>query len=128
MSKTEDLEKLDRVVKDADIRLRATKSKIDIIDREMLFLDPVTAALEANVRFLKRSDTIAIAGEFKKSKDELNKAKIRMVGLKLERGRHVKLYKEIEVFLNKYKNELEKLKKSGENNVLTGKFGRKDNG
>ena len=128
MSKTEDLEKLDRVVKDADIRLRATKSQIDIIDREMLFLDPVAAALEANVKFLKRRDTIAIAGEFKKTKDELGKARVKLAGLKLERARQVKLFREIEVFLNKYRGELDKLQKSGENNVLTGKFGRKDNG
>lgn len=128
VGKAQELDKIDRAIKDAEIRLRTIKANVDLLDREINILSPLEAVLEENLGFLKQKDVIAIATEFKKAKDDLAKTKNKILQLSNDRDRSKKAYQETERDLAKSKSEFEKLQKFGENNVLQGKFGRKDNG
>jgi len=56
----------------------------------------------------------------------LAKTRIRATALRNDREQFRKASKEVEFVMVKAKEDLEKLQKSGDNNVLRGKFGRKN--
>lgn len=128
MSKQVELEKLDRSIKDGEIRLRTAKTNIEALDKEIDSLSSLEIQLEENVKCLKKNNVVAIATEFKKAKEDLAKTKARLIALKNDRELFKKSAKDIETFTNKAKEDIEKLQKTGDNNVLRGKFSRKDNG
>lgn len=128
MGKQAELEKLDRTLKDGELRLRTVKMNIDSLTKEINILSELEIQLEQNVKCLKKKNIIAIAIEFKKSKEDLAKTKTRAIALKNDREHFKKASAEVELVMKKAKEELEKLQKIGDNNVLRGKFGKKNNG
>lgn len=128
MGKQEELEKLDRTLKDGEIRLRTVKVNIDSLTKEIDTLAELEKQLEQNLKCLKKRNIIAIATEFKKAKEDLVKTRVRAIALKNDREQFKKSSDEVEWVMKKAREELEKLQKLGDNNVLRGKFGRKDNG
>lgn len=128
MGKQEELERLDRTLKDCDVRLRTVKMNIDSLTKEIDTLADLETQLEQNVKCLKKKNIIAIATEFKKAKEDLAKTRIRSIALKNDREQFKKASDEVEWTIKKSKEELEKIQKIGDNNVLRGKFGRKSNG
>ena len=128
MGKQAELEKLDRTLKDCELRLRTIKVNIDSLTREIDTFFELEAQLEQNVKCLKKKNIIAIAAEYKKAKEELAKTKAKSIGLRNDREQFRKASAEIEFVMKKAQVDLEKLHKIGDNNVLRGKFGRKENG
>lgn len=127
MSKQIELEKLDRAIKDSQIRLCTVKSNIELLDREVETLSRLEVQLESNLKCLKKKDIIPIASEFKKAKEDLGKTRIRLITVKNEREDFKKAMDHVNQCMDKAREEIEKIKKIGENNVLHGKFG-KDHG
>lgn len=126
MGKLVELEKLDKAIKDGEIRFKTVKTNIESLDKEITILETLEDQLNQNVNCLKQKNIIAIATEFKKAKEDLIKTRIRMSALKNDRELLRKACKDVESLLNKTKKDLEKLQKSGDNNVLKGNFGRKN--
>lgn len=128
MGRTEDLARIDRSLKDGEIRLRTVKTNLDALDREISILNTLESELVENVKCLKTKQIIAKAAEYKKAKEDLAKTRARLIGLKNDREHFRKAHAEVEFVMNKAREELEKIQKNGDNNVLHGKFGRKENG
>ena len=128
MGKQEDVDKLDRLVRDIEIRLHTIKMSIDSLTKEIDILAELEIQLDQNVKCLKKKNVIAIAAEFKKSKDDLARAKARSIILKNDREHFRKNSAEMDAMAKKTKEELKKLQKIGQNNVLLGKFRRKGDG
>lgn len=128
MGKQEELEKLDRVLRDGDVRLRTIKMNTDSLTKEIDTLEKLEIELERNIKCLKKKNIVAMATEYKKAKEDLARTRIRAIALKNDRAQFKKASDEVESAVKKAKEDIEKLKKSGDNNVLRGKFGRKDNG
>ena len=128
MSIQEDLAKLDRAVKDAEIRLHTVNSSIIGLDKELETLANLEGELEENVACLKKNRVIAIASEYKKAKEDLKKTRVRMTALQNDRAHYHKAKVEVETSLAKTKQEIEKIKNTGDRNVLHANFGRKDGG
>lgn len=126
MGKQEELEKLDRTVRDGDVRLHTVKLNIDTLTKEIDTLTELEIQLEQNLKCLKKKNIIAIATEFKKAKEDLAKTRIRATALRNDREQFKKAGAEVQAVMKKAKEDLEKLRKIGDSNVLRGKFGRKD--
>jgi septal ring factor EnvC (AmiA/AmiB activator) len=125
VSKIEELDKLDKAIKDADIRLKSIQSAIEQIDKEISVLGPRKTELEQNIQFHKKQDTIPIAHEYKKSKSELSKIKARLILINADRGRAKQACIDIEQIIEKFKRDHLELIKTSENNVLRPIFGGK---
>lgn len=127
MGKQADLEKLDRTIKDGEIRLRTVKTNIDSLSREIATLDELEIQLNLNLQCLKEKKIIAIATEYKKAKEDLAKTKTRRIALSNDREHFKKAVAEVEIVMKKAKEELDEMNKEG-NNVLYVEFGGKVNG
>jgi chromosome segregation ATPase len=118
VSHTEDLKKIDRVIKDAEIRIKTMKTSIDAIDKELISISVFRQTLEDNVKCLKTNKVIALATEYKKAKEELKRTKFRIGSLENDRKHFASVLKEAEILLRKSKEDIEKLNSVGDNNVL----------
>lgn len=125
MSRQTDLEKIDRTIKDCEIRIKTFEVNIGTIQKEVDFLFKVETQLEENITYLKKNKIIALASEFRKAKEDLKKTKIRLTQLKSDKMINEKAHKELSYMLEKNKEAYDKLAQTNENNVLQGKFGRK---
>lgn len=128
MSKQNELDRLDRSIKDGDIRLRTVKVNIECLSREINILSQVESELIDNIKFLKQNKVIAMAGEYKKAKEDLAKTVIRLVALMNDREHFRKAASNVEEMIAKAKEDIDKIKRDGENNVVRGTFGRKKDG
>lgn len=126
MGRTEDLVKLDRSIKEAENRIKSVKANLDVIDKEIKNISTLEKTLKENIKCLKAKQIIAVAQEFKKSKEELKRSQNKLVLLGNDRDHLLKAAKDTEDFINLAKKELDKLQNVGDSNVI--KFGRKDNG
>jgi hypothetical protein len=126
VDKTEELSRIERIIKDSEIRLCAIKSNLDLFEKEIELLETLEAEFYENLKVLKRKKIVAVASEYKKIKQNLNKAKQRLMEIKAQKDQNIRAHKEMVDYLNKYKELFEKLELEGKNNVLYPKFGKKD--
>lgn len=126
MGRPEDLVKLDQIIKEAEQRIKTLQANIDASNKELNTLSTYEQTLEENIKCLKRKQIIAIAQEFKKSKEELKKTRTRIAMLNSDKGHYVRSSKDVHAFIKIKEEELERLQKSADCNVLAFKPGRKD--
>jgi chromosome segregation ATPase len=124
MGKQEELIKLDRAIKDAEVRIRTFATNVDTLQKEIDFLLNIERQLEENIAYLKNIKIVALAMEYKKAKEDLKKTKTRISQVSVDRTNNEKAVKEIEFLLQKNKEAYDQLTKNSENNVLQGKFGK----
>lgn len=128
MSKLVEIEKLDRAIKDSEIRLNTVNTNVVSLTREIDQLISYENQLIQNIKFLKKQKIVALAAEFKKIREDMGKTKTRLIALKNDREHFVKAANDVIKLMKKQKEDLKKLKESGDNNVLLGKFGKKHDG
>lgn len=128
MSKQVELETLDRAIKDGQIRLCTLQSNIDVLNGKINKLCEIERQIEENVACLKKNKIVAIASEFKKVKEELVKTKRMLIVARNEREDTKKAMDNVNRMINDSREAIENIKRSGENNVVHGNFGKKDNG
>jgi len=125
VSHTEDLKKLDRVIRDSEIRIRTLQTQIGVIEKELLNVVALQQVLEENVKCLKTNKIIAVANEYKKVKEELKRVKHRIETLNYDKTHFSGVLKEVESLLKKASADFEKMKNTGNENVLPLKPGKK---
>lgn len=125
MNKIEELDKLDRAIKDADVRLKSIQANIEQIDKEIAVLSPRKSELEQNIEFHKREGTIPLAHEYKKAKSELSKVTARLIFIKSDHSKAHEACKQIEEIMEKFRKDHNELLKTSENNILRVIFGGK---
>ena len=126
MNKLQELDRLNRLIQDTEIRLKAIKTAIELIDKEISVLSPQLLQLEQNLEFLKKNNTIPIAHEFKKTKSEMLKTKTRLGLISADKIKADKALIDTEIVIEKFRTDYQKTLLSSENNVLQGNFGRKN--
>lgn len=127
MGRTDELSKIDRSIKDADIRIKTVQMNLDALGKEIAKVMELERILRENVKYLKTQKIIAIAQEFKKAKEDLKKTQSRLMILKNDQERFKKSLKDAENFIKQARKDYEKIQEMGENNVLNFKS-RKKNG
>lgn len=125
MNNIEQIDKLDKAIKDAEIRLKSIEANIQNIDNEINALSPRLSKLEKNLEFHKRQGTVPVAHEYKKTKTELTKTKNRLGFIQSDRTKCDQACKDINQIIEKFKKDKTELLKNSNNNVLSAKFGGK---
>lgn len=128
MSKQIELERLDRAIKDSNIRACTVKNNIEVLDRDISNMEELECTIEENLKFLKQQKIVAIADQFKKAKEDLARTRIRLITLKNEREDYRKALNNVHKVIRDSAEAIEKIKRDGDNNVLRANFGKKDNG
>jgi chromosome segregation ATPase len=128
VSKLEELDKLDRGIKDAQIRLKSIEANIEQIDKEIAGLGPRKNELEQNIEFHKKAETVPIAQEYKKAKAELTKIKSRLSLITSDRQKADEACQQVSQIINKFKKDHQELLKNSDDNILTLTFGGKKRG
>jgi chromosome segregation ATPase len=123
VNKIEELDKLDKILKDSEIRLKSIQSSIEQNSKEISTLSLKKNELEQNIEFHKKDGTIPIANEYKKSKIELSKTKARLILINSDLKKAQQVLKNTEMSIEKVKKDYEELSKVNENNVLRVLFG-----
>jgi len=126
MGKAEDLTKIDRSIKDTEIRINTVQASVDAIEKEMLNLSTLEKAVEENLKCLKERKIIAIAQEYKKAKEEVKRIQIKIIALRNDKEHYGKMIKDMQLFLKQARREYERLEKYNDNNVLNFKSRKKD--
>lgn len=127
MGREEELVKIDGAIKDAEGRIKTTRTHLDAIDKEISSISTIEKTLIENVKCLKSKRIIAIAQEYKKAKEELQKTQNRLVSLRNDRNHFNKILLEIEELLKQTRKAFDKLQNIGNSNVLSFKS-RRENG
>jgi septation ring formation regulator EzrA len=128
LSRQNDLENLGRIIKNGEIRIRTININIDSITKDINKLSEVESELMDNIRFLKQTKIVAMAGEYKRAKEDLARTVIRLVTLINDRENFKKAIKNVEELMAKSQIEIDKIIEEGNKNVLRGTFGRKKDG
>ena len=123
MTKIEEMDKLDKDIKNADISLKSIQCHIEQVDKEISALGPRKHDLEQNIEFHKMSGTVPLAHEYKKAKKELLQIKARLIMITNDRRKAKEACSDIELIIERYKREYAKLLESGDNNVVRVRFG-----
>lgn len=79
VSKIDQLDQLDKAIKDSHIKYKSIETNIEQIDKEIAVLAPRKTELEQNIEFHKSAGTVPIAHEYKKAKAELSKVIARLI-------------------------------------------------
>ena len=101
MSKIEELDKLERAIRDSEISLKSIQSKIEEMDKEIAVLSPRKTELEQNLEFHKKANTVPIAHEYKKAKTELSKTKARLILITADRKKAYLASQDVEIIIEK---------------------------
>jgi len=125
MNHLEEADRIDKAIKDAQIRLKSIETNLEQIDKEINILAPRKIELETNLEFHKKSGTIPIAHEYKKSKAELSKVKGRLIFITSERKKTYDACKQVGEVIDKLKRDQTELLRKSEDNVLRVVFGGK---
>lgn len=123
VSKQTELEKIDRTLKDTEMRIKTVEQSIVVLEKEIANLVNLEKKLKENISCLKRESIIAIAQEFRKAKEDLKSAKTKIASLTNDKNHFKKVIVDMVNFLEKSRKELAKLENS--NNVLKFKLEKK---
>lgn len=126
VSKKEELDKADKEIKQADIRLKTVKINLDAIEKDLEELLNLETRLQDNIKFLKKKNIVAMANEYKKAKEDLVRTKARLIIVRKERNDVTKAYHNMELLIYNAKTAYISSVKGNENNVFHGKFGKKN--
>jgi predicted nucleic acid-binding Zn-ribbon protein len=124
VGRTDDLEKIEKDIKDTETRLKTLKTSMEALDLEIKKITTLEHVLIDNVKILKKQQVIAIAKEFGHAKDELKKVRARLVDLENDRQHFYKVYKEIREILKSSQLQFSKMISESKNNVI--RFRRKN--
>lgn len=126
MGREEELSKIDKSIKDAELRIKTLQTSIDALDKEIAAVSRLEKTLVENVKCLKSKQIIAIAQEYKKAKEELKRTQNRLLLLRNDREHYHKSSEEIEKLLEQARKAFDKLQNIGDSNVLRFKSRRED--
>lgn len=121
-----DLDRLQEKMKEIEANLIRIRTFLDSIDKEIQTLTVLERTLEENLSVLKRKNVIALAHEYRKAKDDLQRARTRMTFLRIDFDTHQRAFNGNSQALGALKNTYAKELNNVGKNVIVGKFGRKD--
>ena len=123
VSKIDQLDQLDKAIKDAHIKYKSIETNIEQIDKEIAVLSPRKSELEQNIEFHKSAGTVPIAHEYKKAKAELSKVTARLIFITADQKKAREACKQIEQIVEKLKRDHTALLKTSDDNILRPIFG-----
>ena len=120
-----ELERADKALREASIRCDTIKVHLSHLEREIAEMIAVETTIEQNISILKNSSVIALVSEYKKAREDLTKAKNRLVFLRIDRNNHYHALTKAEKILHECKEKLVQLMTIPIGKVIQGNFGKK---
>lgn len=128
MANLSDIDKLQKAIKIAEDRLAVVRAALDGVERDIDLVSTSVIQLKRNIHYLKKKNTVALASEYRKVKEELDDAKDKLEVYRLNREDYRTVYSGIEIEIAKLKAELlAKINDPGAQ-VLEGSFRRMNDG
>lgn len=124
MDKSAEVASAEALVREAEIRLHGIQYHLRISEKEVETLVALQSQLEENLSILKKQKIIALAQEYKRSKEELAKTKNLLVLARNSKAQYVASQKEADRYLVRCRETYENILARSENNVVFGLFGR----
>jgi hypothetical protein len=125
MSKSEDIERAEKVLKELTERLQSCNVNLTRIINDIAMFEVLKKMLVENIQVLKSEDIISVASEFKKAQDELERTKDKLLVLNLSLITHKRTIAEIQKNVIENKDKLANLTPPG--TLITGDFGNNGN-
>lgn len=123
MTRAEELDQLDKAIKDAEKSQKSIQDNIDQLSKEISTLTLHKTDLEENLEFHKRVGIIPIAHEYGKSKKELTKTTNRLTLITEDRKKSIQGLNDTKEIIARYKRDYIRLLNSNEDNVVRALFG-----
>lgn len=127
MNKHQELERASEAVDNTKQDLMSINIRLSAIEREIDVYLLAELQLIENIRILKTNKIIALAEQYKRSKEELETIRQKLALAYSDRSRHEKAVKITQTLLNKAQLHYDIVVKRYENNVVHGLF-RRNNG
>jgi chromosome segregation ATPase len=86
MNKADEIEKAEKALKEASERLGNLTAYVAKLESELYVLKNIEETLKENITILKSEDIIAVASEFKRSKEELTKIQQRIAVTNIDKA------------------------------------------
>lgn len=125
MDKATEVISAEALVREAEVSLHTIQYHLRAVDREVETLEALQGQLEDNIDILKKQKIIALAQEYKRSREELNKTRNMLILARNSRNQFLASQKEAEKYLNRCNETYEIIVARSENNVIFGLFGGK---
>jgi len=125
VNRAEQLDQLDKTIKNAELSLKSIQNNIDQLLKEINILNPQKIELEHNLQFHKRVGVIPIAHEYGKSKRALTQITNRLNLITTDHTNCVQAFNHVQEIIQKFKKEYRELLFSKEDNVIRALFGAK---
>jgi len=123
-----DNEKIEAAIKDVESRLNAIRLALGQNETEINTLVALEDQLKENIAELKRQGVTVLASEYRKAKEDLIKTATRLAFLRIDRETYQRALNGQTGVLDYLKQKLSDNTKRLLNNVIKGKFGKKDDG
>ena len=121
----DDITKIERNLREAELRLTANKAKIDLLARERDSMVILEGQLKENLANLKKKGIIALVIEYRKSKADLVKTRVRLSQVEWDLASAEFLFKETVKSIDQLHSIFDKLLAKMGKNVLEGKWPKK---
>lgn len=121
----EDIAKIERNLREAELRLAANKAKVDILSREKDSMVVLQGQLAENLKNLKLKGIIALVMEYRKIQSDISKTKVRIGQIEWDLATAEYALKETTKTINQLRILFEKLLAEVGKNVLQGKWPKK---
>lgn len=125
MTKREELEIAAQVVKNAQMRVDGIEYHLSLLEQQISFLLHLELKLIENIEILKKQNIVPLAQEYKRSKFDLGQTRERMLNLRNDKQKYLKVLKNSLSDLRKSKESYDIIESRHENNVVFGIFRRK---
>lgn len=123
MNRRQDLEKLESEINDVSARIESVKHHIRKIEADIALLKNLEHQFRQNLSILKSDGTIAVASEYRKSKDDLAVVLNRTYALQIDFNNHTVALERMEKYLLDAREKYAILFKNQDATIITGKFG-----
>ena len=118
MSRTDDIQNLEKSITEAYAKMITVLSNIEAISKEIDLLSNKEKELEENIKYLKEKKIVTVAQEFKKSKQDLKKISSKISILDSDKKHFLKVSQSIQEFIDKIRIQIEKMEYINTNNVI----------
>lgn len=125
MSFLDELEELNKRIKDVEYKVQSMKIGIEKAEREFALLLSLEMTLIENIKNLKDLYLIVTVGEFKRAKSDLDKTKRRLGILRIEIDSLIHSKKRVEDFLDSLRKDYRHTLNASYDNVVKIDFKKK---
>jgi chromosome segregation ATPase len=120
-----DVQKVERSLRDAENRLGENRAKIDVLVRELQTMQVLQQTLEENLRNLRQKGIIALVMEFRKARLDLARTKNKITQIDWDLAIVRSVLEENTRLVSDYQKLFDQLMANSGKNVLHGKFPKK---